>query len=188
MPAEYKPYIIGLNHDNPKKAREVAEIIIALGVKSAGLEYDKEWSEEEMRSQWDKSYFGVLTKILKEHGIRVDFLKSKALVKKEKKITKYDWWNRHTDAPGIHNFEQAFLKDTVTRKMEEEALKTKPELLAVGSGHALPMREDMKIPKSKFTLMDFPPEHFDYFRKELISIRRLRRKRRTQKTKRIKPR
>ena len=88
--------------------------------------------------------------------------------------------------PGVNYFEQALLKDTVTRKMEEVALKTKPELLVTGTGHGMMIRGDFGIPKNKFALFHGGQELYDYLKKEVMAVRRFQRTRRKMRKQRAK--
>lgn len=86
--------------------------------------------------------------------------------------------------PKIDTLFGAMLKDSWTRIMEKNALKQKPEAIIAGTFHAMLMRKDLRIPKSKFSLLT--PLERPIGLPQIKGIRRFQTARRKARKQRIK--
>src|SRR3989344_3663056 len=149
MDEKYTPYIFAVAH-HAEIAEQVAQLILDLGIKSVGVEYEDS-------GMLNDEFFKRVINALKRHDIKIVFLLNRRLVGRiirELEKARNKWGgiitSKHPAREGIQDYGQALLKDTMTRSMEEKARKEKPELLLVGIGHGFIMRQDLKVPKHKF--------------------------------------
>lgn len=176
----YEPYLIGTQHIEPK-ASQVIEHIFRLKVKSVGVEVSK-WQFYNRRLEpLVLSFWKKIVDECGRRGIRVVFLTpdsmSKKIVAKQKKFKSKIDLAIELANPKTKGVFSALVKDSMTRAMEKQMLKEKPEAIISGGFHALLMKKDLKIPSKKFLLLG----QFSDLRRQEEGVRIFRLKRRIRK-------
>lgn len=181
MVEKYEPYLIGVGHLSPN-ASKVVELILKLNVKSVGVEVSN-WqfsSGALSQSVWD--FWATIIRECEGNGIKVIFLTpdavSRKIVSKEKTFEPSGMDIAIELAnPKIKGVFPALVKDSMTRAMEKQALKEKPEAIVSGGGHAILMKHDFRIHRNKVLLL----HHFLDLRQQIQGIKRFRTKRAIKK-------
>ena len=180
MSERYTPYVFAVAHDR-RLANDVLDTIAHIGVKSVGMEYSEVAYREKLNNP-PYDFFTDVASRLEKRGVKVVFLESPQLTKRLRRVIS----NNRPDEIfgfGIHGHDQALIKDTVTRKLEETAKRERPEMLLVSAIHGFVLKSDLKIPKDRFFVRLVDSERTKVALRHVVDIRRFRRKRNALKRK-----
>jgi hypothetical protein len=179
---KYEPYVIGVQH-TPSNARGVFEHIMRLGISSIGIERSRPRIRiPETDSMWP--FWKHLLTECERHHIRVDFLMPYTLADRVHRPPQ-DPLNLGIEllTPKITTFRAALIKDSLPRIMERKALRTRPDAIITGRGHAALIASDLNVPRKRLSY--FP--HMDAAHRSEQSgidtgVRRFRFKRKIKKS------
>ncbi|QQR92632.1 MAG: hypothetical protein IPJ89_00090 [Candidatus Iainarchaeum archaeon] len=177
MPGKFEPYLLGVKHTE-YFAKETQEKIDSLPVRRIGVELTPRLLRHYRASGLGHWFWHLLIRGCEAKGIKLVPLVPAKFEKLNPSVIRAEMARMEQD--GKHNRLSALVDDVMTRAMQRKAIRENVDMIITGSVHAALMRKDLRIPKSKFDIIDKREITKKKMLKSVMATRRYQRERKNR--------